>query len=130
MPLMLAQFAHDRHPPFNLRRCHSSVELCRRGAAARRVGKHVEIGQRQRFDKLKVPLELLSGFTRKTNYKICANCGVRHCLEDSFDALAKIISRITPAHSGEGKVFAGLQRQMEMWAKARALSHNCDDSVS
>jgi len=110
MPLMLAQFTHKRHPPFNLRRWHSSVELCRRRTAARRIGKNVKIGQRQRFDKLKVPLEVLSGFTGKPDYKICANCSVWHCLEHSFDALAKIIRRITPAHSGEGKVFAGLQR--------------------
>src|SRR6266436_6830622 len=127
---MLAEFTHQRRPPFYLRRRHSSVELCRCGTRARRIGKDVKIGQRQFFDKLEVLLELLGGFTRKTDYQVCANCSVRHCRKHTFDALAKIIGRIAPSHSGKGKVFTGLQWQVEMRAKARAASHDSYDSVS
>src|SRR5882757_9450534 len=117
MAFQIAEIAHERGATLDVGRIHSTRQLGGGGPGTHRVRKYVEVAERQRFDKVKVRLEVTRGLTGKADDKISADCGVRPDAQHLVDSFAKMITLVAPAHLREQFIFAGLQRQMKMRTK-------------
>ena len=107
-PLLLPQAPHQRGPPLYLLRLHPSRELRGGRSIPHRIGKHMEIRERQALYKIKVILEVTRRLARKPGDQVRPDRRVGHRLENSLDAIAIIGRRITPPHPLQDRVLTRL----------------------
>ncbi len=88
------------------------------GAGALRVGKNVEIGERQILDKAERGSVIFFGFARETGDDIGADGGVGEEFADELDAAGIVFGAIPAMHGGEDTVGSGLERHVEVRGEA------------
>ena len=83
-------------------------------AWARRVGKDMEIGERERIDELERGFMIGFGFAGENGDYVSAYGGVGEKFADELNATGIVLGAIPAMHGGEDAVCAGLKRHVEM----------------
>ena len=77
-------------------------------SGARRIGEHMQVSERKRFDEPQTDFVLLVCLTRKTHHHVGADPAVGHLFMNRVNALGVVTCPVTAVHGAQNAVAAAL----------------------